>query len=803
MANLRFAIAFIASGILASPFSVQAQILPDRTLPNNSVVTPNGSTLTITGGTLAGANLFHSFEQFSVLTGQTAYFNNALSVHNILSRVTGGNISTIDGLIRTNGTANLFVINPNGIIFGPNASLNIGGSFVATTADAIGLGENRFFSATKPEQSSLLSISPGALFFNQMASQQAAITNVGNLSIGGNLTLAAGNLNLQGQLKAEGNLTLQGYNQVQIRDSSPSPFIAKAGGDLLVQGNQAVDIFALNHPDSGLFSSGNMVLKSANPIGSDSRFTARGNFRAEQLDGRLGDLVSPYDPVFQFGGDVAFGNYTGGSLQILAGGSVTANTIRITGTGTPFNDSIVILSDGTPVTINGTARPIVDIRAGTTTFFATPVPTAGTPMSADISINRIIFNDSTNAANGLVFLTNQFSPNIGLSDGSIQARSITITNSFGNGGSVIIDSRGGINLTGDVDATAVETVSNGGSVNLIANGDITTSNIYTTSDRSNGGNISLTSRNGAIDTSNGELLSYADFPGVNGGAVSLTAKGNITTRYIDSSSGNFGSGNNINLTSTNGSIFINNGFISSTAYGTGNEGEISLQAAQNVAITNSQLYADSDNTVGGNGNNITVAAGDTVSLKNSLLDSGVVDESVGNAGNVTVTAGNAILSYDSLLTSSAQYFAIGNAGDVTITAGNEVTFVGESDLFAFPGLFAFSRGRGNAGNITINAGSLNVFGSSIETGISFEATGTSGDININVQGPMVLDGAGWLSSITTNIKPSGDIATAIGTGGNINIQAGSLSLRNGVEISTAVGDRGLFGGQGRGNAGNI
>ncbi|HEY9701596.1 MAG TPA: filamentous hemagglutinin N-terminal domain-containing protein, partial [Allocoleopsis sp.] len=153
--------AIALSGLLTiQTTKVNAQIIPDNSL--NTAVSCNSGICNIMGGKIAGTNLFHSFYNFSIPSFGEAYFNNANNITNIINRVTGSNTSNIDGKISANGSANVFLINPNGIVFGSNASLNIGGSFVATTAPIMQFGNIGNFGVNTGNDVSLLTVNPSA-----------------------------------------------------------------------------------------------------------------------------------------------------------------------------------------------------------------------------------------------------------------------------------------------------------------------------------------------------------------------------------------------------------------------------------------------------------------------------------------------------------------------------------------------------------------------------------------------------------------------------------------------------------------
>ncbi len=168
----------LACFTLVSP--ANSQIVPDRTT-KTKIGHDCLNTCNITGGILAGDNLFHSFQQFNVGVGESVYFQ-APNVANIFSRITGNHPSLISGKLGVSGgDANLFLLNPKGIIFGAGARLDVNGSFVATTANAIQFGDRGFFAATtdRRENLALLTVNPSAFFFNQMGQLQPITSQPG------------------------------------------------------------------------------------------------------------------------------------------------------------------------------------------------------------------------------------------------------------------------------------------------------------------------------------------------------------------------------------------------------------------------------------------------------------------------------------------------------------------------------------------------------------------------------------------------------------------------------------------------
>ncbi|MEC4806729.1 MAG: DUF4347 domain-containing protein, partial [Jaaginema sp. PMC 1080.18] len=194
-------------GLTSFTAPVLAQSITPTPDGTGTVIQHNGNTYTITGGTQAGANLFHTFTELGLSPNEIANFLSNPQTQNILGRVTGGNPSIIQGLIQvTGGNSNLLLMNPAGIVFTQGASLNIPGSFTATTADAVGFA-NGFFTSTGTVDYSNLTSSPNSFVFS---GQNGSIVNAANLSVSnGNLSLIGSSVINTGTITApNGNITL-------------------------------------------------------------------------------------------------------------------------------------------------------------------------------------------------------------------------------------------------------------------------------------------------------------------------------------------------------------------------------------------------------------------------------------------------------------------------------------------------------------------------------------------------------------------------------------------------------------------
>jgi len=752
---------------------VLAQITPDSTLGTeqssilqNGVVIDGVTADLIQDGASRGSALFHSFLEFNINEGQRVYFANPDGIEAIFSRVTGTDPSDILGTLGVNGAADLIFINPNGILFGENAQLDIRGSFIGSTANGVVFENGTTFSATNPEAPPLLTINvtPGLQYGSNHPGR--TITNSGNLAVGQDLTLAsAGNLDLQGQLQSGGNLTLFARDTVKIRDSVANPFIAASIGQLLVQGNQSVDIFALNHPDSGLFSGGDMILRSANTVAGDAHYWSGGNFQIEQLDGSLGNLLSPDDPIIRSRGDVRFNGYSGSSLHILAGGQVRIGQVTIMRrefgrAGNDYIDEDVTLSDGQVVHINGRERPTFDVRAGVDPDVIGKKGVTGLTLVIDTFSNLLPFSypdlkdTVTNAdirirsisieqPNGQVLLTNQYEPNTELS-GNIQVNKIRVDDNNGafligfngDGGDVFFDSRGDINI-----ANAGE--------------------IVTDSATGDAGDITMLARNSISLSDEVEVRSITNGSG-KGGDIKIQAGSLSLTNNAQLGTATFGTGNagdvNINVTNT---VSLTNSAILSTveAGAVANGGDIEIEAGSVQLKNRAFLWTSSRGE--GNAGNVSVEVDDSVELiDNSVVLTAVYPEGVGDAGDVDIksrtlslTSGSGIFTNSNSGNSSAS-----TAGSIQINAEESVTLSGVSSIYGYSsGLYAGTSGSSNAsaGEIEVTTGAFRLTdGAVIDNSTSNSSDG--GTIGINAD-TLELTGGGQVLAVTRGSGKAGTI----------------------------------------------
>ena len=656
-------IAALASLATATP--AIAQIVPDATLPNNSIVTPNGSSFTIDGGTTAGSNLFHSFSQFSIPTNTETFFNNATSIENIITRVTGSQISNIDGLIRANGTANLFLLNPNGIVFNENARLEIGGSFFGSTADSIEFADGLDFSATEraASQPPLLSVNvPIGLQFG---------SNPGNIEVRGTFqdTFEVPTIvnNEFESINVLDTLVFNWLNRPTNLVVAPGKTLALAGGNITVDGAQ---LFA---------PGGRVILGSVGPQ-SIIGIEPSGDFTYDRAS-NFQDIHLNHSATVNASGD------GGGRLQFRG------RQIRVT------DDAVAIaynLGD------RSNTFSSIDIQADELTLqqeAALSSAALGNGMAGNISfqLETLTLNDrtvvaagslSSNSSSGIAIqATDSISitntswistisvPSLGQKSGSIEieTRRLTLGNTgqissstggFGQGGDIRIDASESITLQPGLFAASPSTpgalLSNG--IFSTTEGDISDlgigGDLIITTDRLtlNGAVISSSSTNGGqagtvtIRANSLQAIGFPGFPEFPGSRVEFTgilsdgfAQGPAGSVFVQSddvtlrdggrlSVGNFDSGDAGTLTVVADTLTVEDrGEIAAFTI-SGEGGNIVLKTDTLVLRDQGRIFTDAGSTDGGN---ITIQTGVLAALENSDITANAIE---GRGGRVSITA---------------------------------------------------------------------------------------------------------------------------------------------------------------------
>ncbi|MCC5666469.1 filamentous hemagglutinin N-terminal domain-containing protein [Nostoc sp. CHAB 5784] len=783
----------IAMSVSALSFNCAiAQISPDGTLPINTNVTPNGNTFNITGGTPAGTNLFHSFGEFSVPTGSTASFNNAVNIQNIISRVTGGSTSKIDGIISTLGTANLFLINPNGIIFGQNAQLNISGSFVATTANAIGFGNQGFFSASTPNNPELLVVNPSALLFNQIVAapiqNNSASLSVNNnrslLAVGGDVSVDGGLFNAPGGRVELGGLAGEGTVGLNANSNNFSlnfpdnvaranvsltngaeVNVASGGGGSIAINAQNIDVLGRSSLRAGI----SPFAGADDAQAGDVTLSAKGTVRIENS--------SIYNAVF--------GSGNGGDLLVDTGKLIIQD--GVVGTATissgDAGELVVNASDSIELTGSSSSDGTVSINI--------PVNIPSFPYTGLVTLVTSFGTFSTNVRD---FNIPSFPYNIpvtvpiGLFSASIDAQNllnaVTIPNNF----SVSI---GAQNLSVSIDNQVLLNIIR--DLLPIASG--------------NAGNLTI--ETGRLLVSNGA--------GVSVGSTTTGGTGNLTVKAKDIELSNssmynvvFGSGNGGDLLVDAEKLIVKDGVIGTATFSGGDAGDLIVKASDSVELTgnlssNATVAINIPGNISNSSDNFRVPIGlfsASIDVKDIAQNIPNLSPGYGDAGDLTIETGRLIVSNGALV--SAATTTRGKGGDLTVkadliklsgTSGND----SPSSLFNITskipsGLRNDTAGLGAGGNLTIDTKQLIVSdGAWVITGIGKtpegESTVTGGELTVNASESVELSGTS--SDNIPSVLASG--TQGPGNAGKFVINTKKLMVSNGGIISAGTSSSGQGG----------
>ncbi|GAB4460461.1 MAG: hypothetical protein OHK0037_07760 [Elainellaceae cyanobacterium] len=823
------AIALMAAlGLLtALPSTAQAQaILEDGTLGAESSVVTRDVLIRgilsdrIDGGARRGANLFHSFEQFNIDAGRGAYFANPAGVEAIFSRVTGGDPSNILGRLGVLGSADLYFLNPNGVLFGPAASLDLQGAFLATTASGFQFGDLGRFSATAPEvPSALLTINPSALFFNQVAA--GSIVNRSVTPVAPGSTFLVGLRVPNGQ-----SLTLLG-GDVQVEGGRLSAFggridigaVATSGTVLLNPNGSLVIPDGLVRGDV-TFTNGAILDVLLGDKG-DISVTARNISVLGDSELQAG-IASTFGAAGSQAGDLRL-NATG--TVRIAEGSLVRNRVNENAIGNAGNVEIVanqlVVLDGAQISTSTLGRG----NAGNV------ILTVGDRIVMDESSSTFSVVEPTGVGNG---------GNIEIETGSLTlsrgSQLIASTRGRGDAGSVFITARDFISVDGTPGVTnqlssSIFSQVNEGAVGAGGNIDITTGSLFLTNgaqltastlgegsagsvtiragDRIllDGGNTAIFSRvepetlnlrndirlqggdifieTGTLTLANGgQLLANTAGRG-SAGSVIIRARGDVTFRgrsadgvlpsaaFSRVNARAIGDGGNIDIQARNLSV-LNGARLFAGTLGQGNSGDIIVNVTGRVRFAGT----------GSNGSN-----GQT-----SVAFANAEGDAVGNGGNIRITANVLELADGAQFVASTR--ARGNAGSVIINAGDRVSLDGsDTAIFSRVGqeTLAFSNSPlFKGGNIEINTGSLFLTnGAELQAGT--EGRGNAGEVIINARDRISLDGSNIFTDVGEETLALDDSIRL--RGGNIRINTGSLFMTNTAQLQADT--------DGQGDAGSV